>query len=69
MWMYPNVIQPLFNEFRPLQARKLFVSGSAACKHRSQDESLKEKIEALAAEAMACAVLSGEAPEGYPRKQ
>ncbi|CAE7661358.1 FACE1 [Symbiodinium sp. CCMP2456] len=33
MWMYPNVIQPLFNEFKPLQ-----------------DESLKEKIEALAAE-------------------
>ena len=55
MWMYPNVIQPLFNEFRPLQARKLSVSRSAACSG-SQDESLKEKIEALAAEAMACDV-------------
>jgi len=33
MWIYPNLIQPLFNEFKSLQ-----------------DASLKEKIEALAAE-------------------
>lgn len=36
MWIYPNLIQPLFNEFKSLQ-----------------DASLKEKIEALAAEAPA----------------
>ena len=35
MWIYPNLIQPLFNEFKSLQ-----------------DASLKEKIEALAAEAI-----------------
>mmetsp|Transcript_12470 Transcript_12470/g.14524 ORF Transcript_12470/g.14524 Transcript_12470/m.14524 type:complete len:105 (-) Transcript_12470:171-485(-) len=33
MWIYPNLIQPIFNEFKSLQ-----------------DASLKEKIEALAAE-------------------
>ena len=54
MWLYPNVIQPLFNEFRPLQDRLLF-SNTRGEKEmfdsQQQDESLKQKIEDLAAEA------------------
>lgn len=64
MWVYPNIIQPLFNEFKQLQELVERSKHVKACmkmrtfspKHASkrkpdtQDASLKEKIEALAAE-------------------
>eukprot|EP00913_Durusdinium_trenchii_P012759 g11980.t1 len=67
MWIYPNFIQPLFNEFRQLQDRCVTKNPHEWAFTRSQswrinrrspavppelreDASLKEKIEALAAE-------------------